>query len=262
MSATTGVPVSGMPGSLETSLSHRCRSISTSQITPSPSESCGMVFRGREQPGDGATGPRSSGSAMSTLTGHDALCAISGDACVLRVSRLRSDDRSPAARPREAVSGPLAPDDPHLPPTVFPLSESHQGRVVNKVRMRFVGGSFAGACTLSSRMSWAVPDAVPHTGQFDEGSVTERSAIAEPSGGARGIRSRSTTGPVRWTIGTACSSERPTPTVPDIDLRAAFRCTPRRSSGNPESLSISPHRGWPGSALLANQGQPQSRVIV
>src|SRR5450759_3338883 len=49
------------------------------------------------------------------------------------------------------------------------------------------------------------------------------------------------------------SSERPTPTVPDIDLRAAFRCTPRRSSGNPESLSISPHRGWPGSALLANR---------
>ena len=34
---------------------------------------------------------------------------------------------------------------------------------------------------------------------IDEGSVTERSAIAEPSGGARGIRSRSTTGPVRWT---------------------------------------------------------------
>jgi hypothetical protein len=141
MSATTGVPVSGVPGSLETSLSHRCRSISTSQITPSPSESCGMVFRGREKPWEGATGPRSSGSSMSTLTGHDALCAISGDACVLRVSRLRSDDRSPAARPREAVSGPLAPDDPHLPPTVFPLSESHQGRVVNKVRMRFVGGS-------------------------------------------------------------------------------------------------------------------------
>ena len=119
------------------------------------------------------------------------------------------------------------------------------------------------ATTFQDSVGWAphAPLTVPHTGQFDEGSVTERSAIAEPSGGARGIRSRSTTGPVRWTIGTACSSERPTPTVPDIDLRAAFRCTPRRSSGNPESLSISPHRGWPGSALLAhrahlvNQGQ-------
>ena len=155
MSATTGVPVSGMPGSLETSLSHRCRSILTSQITPSGSEACGMVFRGREQPGDGATGPRSSGSAMSTLTGHDALRAISGDACVLRASRLRSDYRSPAARPREAVSGPLAPDDPHLPPTVFPLSESHQGRVVNKVRMRFVGDRLTVIVPVDSGQSWS-----------------------------------------------------------------------------------------------------------
>ena len=57
---------------------------------------------------------------MSALTCHDALRALSRDACVLTVSWLRSDGHMPAFRPCEAVFGPLPPDDLQLPPPVFP----------------------------------------------------------------------------------------------------------------------------------------------
>lgn len=49
---------------------------------------------------------------MSTMICRDALRSFPGDACVLTVSRLRSDDRMLAARPREVLAATLSAREP------------------------------------------------------------------------------------------------------------------------------------------------------
>src|ERR1035437_1414130 len=136
------------------------------------------------------------------------------DGRALRRTESRRERRHPRSKGlRQAASRVAAAQEPSgIRPQTDPRGNGHQG--VDRCSPcslerpnRDQSPSVVPTLSIFVRdRAGTVPQPDRCTGQFDEGSVTERSAIAEPSGGARGIRSRSTTGPVRWTIGTACSS--------------------------------------------------------